>query len=148
MEKTVLERIVVTVGCVCISIIDIFTLKIPDRIVGPLFLFVSVYGIYRGEPMVMKLCSGAGMFALFWCIYRITKGLGFGDVKLAGVIGYALGFEGAVYACLAGSLIGIAFVLISAAARGSRFGQKGEKIPFAPFISAGTILVYIVQEVV
>jgi leader peptidase (prepilin peptidase)/N-methyltransferase len=66
--------------------------------------------------------------------------MGFGDVKLAGVLGLYLGFVGwsavavgMASGVLLGGVLGIALLASGRASRGSR-------IPFGPFMLAGALL--------
>ncbi|GMO42274.1 MAG: hypothetical protein Ta2F_18270 [Termitinemataceae bacterium] len=39
------------------------------------------------------------LFGTFFMVFHFFRGLGFGDVKYAAVIGYTLGFQNAIFAC-------------------------------------------------
>ena len=66
--------------------------------------------------------------------------MGFGDVRLAGVIGLTVGYLGLVHAYLAfllGFVIGLVFGLVLMAA--PRPGRK-TRIPFAPALCVGAVV--------
>jgi leader peptidase (prepilin peptidase)/N-methyltransferase len=76
-------------------------------------------------------------FGLFFILYLLfPKGIGFGDVKLAGAIGLFLGFKLTILAILlsffSGAIVGLFLIAI---------GKKTMKdpIPFGPFLAFGAI---------
>jgi len=85
------------------------------------------------NPLVSAFVAGL----LFLAIYLITRGrgMGFGDVKLAFLMGLFLGFPKIVvavfFAFLAGALIGLALILL-------RKKTLKSQLPFAPFLVLGT----------
>jgi leader peptidase (prepilin peptidase)/N-methyltransferase len=79
----------------------------------------------------------AAFFALWWFIPR---GMGFGDVRLAGAIGLTVGYLSLIHAYvafLAGFVIGMVFglglMVVSSTGRKTR-------IPFAPSLAAGAVV--------
>ena len=85
------------------------------------------------------LVSAAGGFGFFLVILLIApKGMGAGDVKLAGVLGLLLGFPGALVGIwlgvMFGGLAGAALLLLR------RMGRKDE-VPYGTFLTAGAALV-------
>jgi leader peptidase (prepilin peptidase)/N-methyltransferase len=69
------------------------------------------------------------------------KGMGMGDVKLAGVMGVYLGLSvvpGLLLGFLTGSLVGVAIL--------ARHGAAGRKrgVPFAPFLALGGLVALLV----
>ncbi len=89
----------------------------------------------------------AGLYTMLpiFAIYALTRGrgMGFGDVKWAFVMGYLLGFpEGwvALYAAfILGGVVGAALLLSSRA-------KLKQKIAFGPFLIAATVFVYFTQS--
>jgi leader peptidase (prepilin peptidase)/N-methyltransferase len=132
---------------VVLSAIDIEHKLLPNRIVLPavaamlvLLAVAAALGPGWGE-WVRALAAGAASFAGFLVLVLIApRGMGMGDVKLAGLLGLGLGyvgwgnvFVGFFVAFLAGSVGGLALV----AAR--RTGMKAE-IPFGPYLALGTLV--------
>lgn len=87
----------------------------------------------------LRVLAGGGLLWLFYFLLRAVypAGMGFGDVKLAGVLGLYLGFlgwghlfAGTFAAFLFGGLWGLALLL-------SRRGTLKSDIPFGPFMLAG-----------
>ena len=80
----------------------------------------------------------------FFLIVLISKGkgMGFGDVKLAGLMGLILGWPNIIFALflsfLSGATVGLALVILN------KKGLKSQ-IPFGPFLSASTIFVLVFE---
>lgn len=129
---------------VALALIDLDTHKLPNAIVLPSYLVGAVLlgaaALVDGDYAAL-LRAGIGMAAL-WISYFLMAvaypgGMGFGDVKLAGVLGLFLGYlgwgqlaVGAFAAFLLGALFALALVLARKAVRGSG-------IPFGPWMLAG-----------
>lgn len=137
---------------VAVAVIDLRTLIVPTRIVWPaLFIMVglSVVAVAPASEWDWLLSGlvGLAVFAgpLFVLWFAMPRGMGFGDVRLATLLGFALGF----YA--QGSLVGALFmavlcmgasaglgILLGLVALGAR-GRKA-KVPFGPAMVAGTFI--------
>jgi len=81
-------------------------------------------------------------FLFFLLIFLITKGkgMGFGDIKLAFLLGLILGFPKAVVcfylAFLTGGIVGIILILAKKA-------KMGQKIAFGPFLVAAFAITFL-----
>ena len=109
-------------------------------IVVPLLVVVSAAdGTW--DHLAGSAVAGAVAFGLFFTIwFLVPKGMGFGDVRLAGVIGIAVGYLSLLHAYvafLAGFLIGMVFGLAMVA--GAPSGRRTH-IPFAPSLAAGAVI--------
>lgn len=78
-----------TVG-VLLAVIDAMTTYLPYRLTVALWLFglagVGVSVALSDEPasLLMRIALGAiGAWAFFWLFWRLSRGIGFGDVRLA-----------------------------------------------------------------
>jgi len=125
---------------VCISIIDIKILTIPGRL-------VAVLALLAVHPAIMTVLANGAWSALggvlllggfFLLVLLVFPGsFGGGDVKFAGALGLAVGFEQSIVvlevALVAGAVTGIVYAL--ATKKGLRI-----QIPFAPFLTAGLLL--------
>ena len=143
--------LVLMAGLVVLSLIDLRTHLLPNRIVYPLTVAVTALLALaalidsRGGTYGRALLAGLVAFFAFLTLHLIAPGgLGFGDVKLSFVLGLALGWLGwgelAVGLFLAfayGAVIGIA--LIATKVRGRK-----DPVPFGPFLAAGTITAILV----
>ncbi len=132
---------------VAISAVDLERWIIPNRIVYPtLALLVPLFVIAsavddRWASLGRAAIAGAAAFLGFLFLHlAVPKGMGFGDVRLAGVIGLATGWLGLGHAFV-GFFAG--FVL-GRPHRDSGHGGTGSgrktKIPFGPFLASGAIL--------
>lgn len=142
---------------VVVSIIDVRTRKIPNRLTYPLTptLLVLMVGaaVLSGDPgrAVAVVMGGAGAFLVLLLLALIQpKGMGMGDVKLAGFIGIGLGYLGWPMVVLGifggfvlGALGGIALLIVRAAARGP---MRGQSIPFGPYLAGGALLTLLFGE--
>jgi leader peptidase (prepilin peptidase)/N-methyltransferase len=140
---------------VALSIIDLETFTLPNRIVYPayivglvLFLAASILSGDYG-PLLRAAIAAAILFVLYFAlVFFYPKGMGFGDVKLVGVLGLFLGWlgwpeviVGSFAPFVGGGLFAIALLIISRAGRKSR-------IPFGPWLLAGAWVGIFVGDVV
>jgi leader peptidase (prepilin peptidase)/N-methyltransferase len=132
---------------VALAVIDIDVQRLPNAIVLPSY----VVGVALLVPAVVvdgDWRSGAralAAMALLWTGYCALAlvypgGMGFGDVKLAGVLGLYLGWlgwssvlVGAFAGFLLGGVVGVALLVTR------RAGRK-TAIPFGPYMLAGAML--------
>ena len=80
--------------------------------------------------------AGASAMAVPWVLTR-ARGMGLGDVKLAAVLGCALGPQNAMRALWFAFVIGAP---VAVAAVGMRRHRRERSLPFAPFLALGTVL--------
>lgn len=129
---------------VALALIDLDTHRLPDKIVLPAYAAGTVL---LGAAAVITadydrlLSAGVGLAAL-WVLYFLMAvlypgGMGFGDVKLAGVLGLFLGWLGwgsLAVGAFSAFLFGGVFALVLLASR--RISRKGS-IPFGPWMLIG-----------
>lgn len=129
-----------------LAVIDARTRKIPNRLTYPLTpallaLFVLAGLLHRSPPAALRsLLGGLAAFAVLLVIALISpRGMGMGDVKMAGFIGIGLGYLGWDYVILgvfAGFFVGgvaaIALLL-------TRFRARRDLIPFGPYLAIGAV---------
>jgi prepilin signal peptidase PulO-like enzyme (type II secretory pathway) len=122
---------------VCIAIIDVKTLTIPDSLVVA-FVLISAYPVLLNYNITDSLLGMFTLFAVFIVILLLFPGsFGGGDVKLASAIGLLSGLEQSIVvleiSLVTGALVGIIYALKT---------KKGlrTKIPFAPFLAVGLII--------
>ena len=132
---------------VAISAIDIEHMRIPSAIVyttaalgAPLLVLASA-GTHRWSALLSALVGGAAAFAAFFALFiAVPKGIGFGDLRLAGLCGAFLGWIG-YREVIAGFLL--SFILAGVPAivlLAMRKVERRTRIPFGPFLAAGTIV--------
>lgn len=129
-------------------VIDIRTHRLPNRLVGPGYvvgiLLLGAAALLAGEPVLMlRMVIGAlaagGFYWVLWAVY--PAGMGFGDVKLAGLLGLYLGFSGWTFVILgiaAGFVVGGVWGIVVML---SRRGNAKSRIPFGPSMLTGAWLV-------
>ena len=127
----------------CKRLPDVLTL--PSYPVGALLLgAAAVLGSDSGS-LVKAVLGGAAMFAVYFALcFAYPAGMGFGDVKLAGVLGLYTGWLGwgawAVGLFLGfflGGIFGIALVL-------AKKGGRKTAVPFGPFMLLGALIAVLV----
>jgi leader peptidase (prepilin peptidase)/N-methyltransferase len=123
-----------------IALIDLDTRKIPNKITGPAAILAVVEGlIFKPSFVPEQLIAGAAAFAfLFLFALAYPRGLGMGDVKLAGVLGLYLG-KSVVVALFVGVITGALVGGVVMAQKGVAKGRK-TAIPFGPFLALGGIV--------
>ena len=124
---------------VVLSVIDIRTRRLPNRIVLPaaavvLAAHVAIAPDRAFEWIVAALGAAA---VLLVAALAYPGGLGMGDVKLALLLGAMLGKLVAV-----GLMLGMLFALVPSVVLLARHGSAARKmgIPFAPFLALGAVV--------
>jgi leader peptidase (prepilin peptidase)/N-methyltransferase len=129
-------------------LIDVDHQRLPDVIVLPSWgvilaglLTASMFTTGAGNHMAHAgwgALTFGGLYALIFYGTR-GRGMGFGDVKLAPVLGAALGWfgwgatlVGLIGGFVIGAVVGVGLIVFGAAGRRSR-------IPYGPFMLAGTL---------
>ena len=146
----VIGYLALTAMLVTVSVIDIQCYRLPDRIVLPTLIgsvvLVVVESIRAGEASHIKYAlAGAAIYFLFLLVVHLIspRGMGFGDVKLAAVMGLYLGwlapdylttFRLVLWAMLVGFVIGSVVGIALWAIRG-----RNAAIPFGPFLAFGAL---------
>jgi leader peptidase (prepilin peptidase)/N-methyltransferase len=132
--------IVLVTVLVPVAIIDFERRIIPNKITGPAAVLALVIGLALDMDFVPEqLIAGAaagGFFLLAALAY--PRGMGMGDVKLAGVMGLYLG-RGVGLAVLVGLVAGVLVGGVIVARVGSKQGRK-TAVPFGPFLALGGIV--------
>jgi len=128
---------------VAISAVDIAHRIVPDKIVLPSTLIVLVAQTIREPSLEWVLAAlGASLF-LFLAVLAYPAGMGMGDVKLALLMGAALGKLVTV-----ALMVGMLAALVPGIYLLARHGQAARKmaIPFAPFLAFGSIVALFAGE--
>src|SRR3954447_20401016 len=131
-----------------ITLIDLELRLIPNRITLPAAVAAVVAGVVLDVGSVPEqLIAGAaagGFFLLTALAY--PRGMGMGDVKLAGVLGLYLGraVGPAIFVALIAGVVAGAGVI---AVKGARDGRK-TAVPFGPFLALGGIVALVVGNAI
>lgn len=125
------------------SLLVIFVADLKYQIIPDSMILIGVIGaiggIWEMGAIWENVTAGAGAALFFFLLWRITRGrgMGIGDIKLAFLLGFLLGYPAiivALYAAfLTGAIVGVILIL------GRRAGLKS-KIAFGPFLIVGTLI--------
>jgi leader peptidase (prepilin peptidase)/N-methyltransferase len=133
--------------------IDIDHKRLPDKIVLPSWIVVAalltIASAIRSEwgDLGRAGIGAAGLFALYFLMAFIyPAGMGFGDVKLSGILGGLLAYlswsafaVGAFGGFLLGSVGGIVLLV-------TRRGTRKSEIPYGPYMIAGALIAMFVSS--
>jgi leader peptidase (prepilin peptidase)/N-methyltransferase len=131
---------------VALAAIDLDVMRLPDKIVRPsygvalLLLVPAAIAAHSLHAAVRGLIAAAVLYAFYWILAILPRGMGGGDVKLAPLLGLYLGWlgwssvaVGAFAGFLLGGLVGVALLA-------TRRGGRRSRIAFGPYMLAGTLL--------
>ncbi len=132
--------------CVALFIIDVRMHRLPDALTLPSYVVIGALLLLDAAvtgDWAALLRAGVGMVVLFGIYYVLAVvaggALGFGGVKLAGLLGLLLGWSG-WYALIAGGALGFVYGgVFSLILLASRRVDSKTKIPFGPFMVLGAL---------
>lgn len=156
LSSTVIPLLVLGGALVAVSVVDLQVLRIPDRITFPtlvvclpLILGVTIHqdavGAFGGA-----LAGSVAYFALLFVPHLVyPRGMGFGDVKLAILMGLFLGWLGwtedypvagplqlVLYGLMLGCLLGVLFGVIT-----SLITKRRGEFPFGPALALACLAI-------
>jgi prepilin signal peptidase PulO-like enzyme (type II secretory pathway) len=134
-----------------LSAIDIEHYRLPDLIVLPSLVasipIIAVISLVESssEQIQYALAGGAIYFGFLFVAHLISpRGMGFGDVKLAAVMGLYVGWLGTTFT---EALALVLWAMLVGFASGSVFGfvvllrrRRNRPFPFGPFLAFGTVV--------
>jgi len=135
-----LHGFVAAVFCLALVVVTATDLEyrlIPNRVVGPASVLVLAgMTIAKPSPEWAISAVAAAVFLLVFSLIS-PQGMGMGDVKLAFLMGAALG-RGVVVALVIASLVSLVPSIVILV----RHGREGRKIgfPFGPFLALGSLV--------
>lgn len=132
-------------GAVVASVVDLRSKRLPNRILLPTVAVVLVLllaaALLDHQPRRALVAAGLGaggllLFGLVW--FLRPAALGYGDVKLAGLLGLVVGWygPGSVFVALATAFFSAAVIAVVMLALGR---GRGSEIPFGPFMTFGAL---------
>ena len=135
---------------VALALIDLDHKRLPDALTLPSYpvavALLAVAALLGSDgSWVRALLGGLAMFAVYFVLcFAYPAGMGFGDVKLSGVLGLHLGWIGWGAWCvglflgfLLGALFGLGLIV-------ARRGGRKTAVPFGPFMLAGALAAVLV----
>lgn len=140
---------------VALSVIDLRLFVLPNRIIYPVtgasIVLLGIAALAEGDGSAYwrALACAAGALVVFLVLHVVAPGgMGFGDVRLAFLLGLDLGWLGVGEVVLGlflgfvyGAVIGLVLIAI-----GRR--SRDQHIPFGPFLAAGTMTaIYFESEI-
>ncbi len=127
---------------VIIAFIDLLHKIIPDKLVLLGLAVGILMGFFRSDIGLMFILKGfAAGFIPMLLIAVISRGqLGFGDVKLTGVMGVFLGWKGVLSAILLAFFVGAVYGLFLMIFLGK---NRKTAVPFAPFLVGSGVFSYL-----
>lgn len=130
---------------VALAHIDFRTRLLPKKLVLPAYpvllalLVVAALGQGELDPLVRAAWGWLVASALYWFLWRFTRGMGYGDVRMSGLLGLALGFLGwaelglGLYAAFVVGVVGwVPLRLLRLTA--------DRNFPFGPFMLVGALV--------
>lgn len=140
-----LAAVGITLACIDLDVHRLpDSLTLPSYGVGIALLGVATAVVDEPAAIARALLGMVALYAVYFALALVNPGgMGFGDVKLAGVLGLYLAwlgwgpwFVGTAAAFLLGGLLGLLLILA---------GRAGRKtaLPFGPFMLAGALIAVI-----
>lgn len=139
--------LVLFAGILSLALIDLEHLLLPKKIVYPLLggvaalLVVAAGATDQWHKLLVAGISGAAWFVVFFALNFVSpRLLGFGDVRLAPILGLALGWLGWRYVVLGffgANLIG---AIISVGLLATKRISREQQVPYGVFLALGTAL--------
>ena len=134
------------------TVIDLRELRIPDKLTAPAaalavpLLLLSALTDWDDVSLVRALLGALAMGGFYFVLFFIyPAGMGFGDVKLAPIIGAQLGFFG--WIALVRGLIAAYFIVgpVAILMLLLRRANKKTGFPFGPFMAAGAVVALVLE---
>ena len=131
---------ILAVALVFLTAIDLDRRLLPDAIVLPALAIVLILQIafYPDHTLEWVLAAVAAALFFFVPFVIYPAGMGMGDVKLAALLGAALG-KSVAAAIAVGLVAGGAFALLVLVREG--VGARKKAVPFGPFLALGGLVV-------
>jgi leader peptidase (prepilin peptidase)/N-methyltransferase len=145
-----------TFGAVAVVLagIDLDTMTLPRRIVygggiaGAALLALAAVASGQPSRLVDAAIGAAGAVAFLLALHLVSpRGMGFGDVRFAGLVGLHLGWlgltevpTGLFLGFALGAIVGVGWLALGGAA------WRRTRIPFGPFLAAGALVTVVWGE--
>jgi len=122
-----------------IAMIDLRTRLIPNVLTALGAALALAFGMLLPSPGLMAVLGGAALGGAMFLLLAVLRrnAMGFGDVKLAMLIGMMTGFPWVLQALVLGIVLG---GLAAAVLLLTRLRKPKQYIPYAPYLAAGAML--------
>jgi len=131
--------LILTWGLVCLTLIDLDHMLLPDQIVMPLLwlgLLINITGTFvpLSDAVIGAAVGYMSLFSVFWLFKLLTgkEGMGHGDFKLFALFGAWLVWQLLpiliLMASVVGAIIGISLMLF-------KNHKREQAIPFGPYLA-------------
>ncbi|MFE6709709.1 prepilin peptidase [Streptomyces sp. NPDC057695] len=145
--------LVLTAGLLALAACDAEHLLLPNRLLYPTLaltaacLLAAAAATGQWPSFGAAAACGIGAFAVFFALHRTRPAwLGFGDVRLAGLLGAGLGWFGPlhlIFGVLSGSAAGL---VVGAGLMATGRATRRTRLPFGVFLAAGAIAALLVGD--
>jgi leader peptidase (prepilin peptidase)/N-methyltransferase len=130
-------------GSGALAVVDARTKRLPNRLMFPLYGFgalgltlASALG-HEWVRLLAAVLAAALLYGLFWLLWFFGP-MGFGDVKLIGVIGLYLGWAG-LGVVVAGLLLGmLAATFVAVGLVVARRATRKTELAYGPYLIGGS----------
>ena len=138
-DRSLILELPFVAGLIALAAIDFEHRLLPNRIVYPMAVYaVLATLLVDTDDIAEHLIAGAGAFIfLFAPVLAYPRGMGMGDVKLAGTMGLYLGLSivpAMLVAFVSGTIVGLAIIAREGAA------ARKKAVPFGVFLAVGGIV--------
>jgi leader peptidase (prepilin peptidase)/N-methyltransferase len=128
-----------------LALIDIDVHRLPDALTLPSYpvavVLLGLASIHEPHALLRAALGGVAMFGAYFALaFAYPAGMGFGDVKLSGVLGLFTGWlgwdvwtAGLLLGFFGGGLFGIALIALGK-------GGRKTKVPYGPFMLMGAFI--------
>lgn len=135
-----LGAMVLSFSLIAVAVTDFDSRIIPDAVVLPMIwlgLLCNVFGLFTdAQDAILGAIAGYLVLWLIYWIYKLVtgkEGIGYGDLKLAAMLGAWLGVTVLplvlLLAFTAGTLVGVGLIMFAG-------GSRRSVVPFGPFLAA------------
>ncbi|HVX16942.1 MAG TPA: A24 family peptidase [Acidimicrobiales bacterium] len=138
-------------GLLTLAVVDLRTYRLPDRLTFPMLygsvVAVVVLSLVRHEPArILYAAAGSlGFFALLALMAFVSpKGMGWGDVKLARLLGLWLGWLSPILVVHSLLVAGLAGVVVGLVVLAVRRGHSAP-FPFGPMLALGAVVAILIS---
>jgi len=122
-----------------ILVIDLERGVILNKVVYPAAAIALIIAAFTSNPGIIKVLIGGGLGLVIMLLVALVSrgGIGWGDVKMGGLVGLLTGFPlvlvSLLLAVVSGGIVAAVLLLL-------KIKQRKQAIPFGPFLSLGTML--------